>query len=126
LARQYTRNYVVFEDQVEHVGREMRRRFPGREGQEHPLVWVRYTREGGKVTSIISLNMNYVRFDEDGRVGAFIPTGSRGKGGEGCKVVDIKDYKRLNLTGLQLELLTIRLLADFGLAMGNYVMQKSL
>jgi hypothetical protein len=78
------------------VGREMRRRFPGREGQEHPLVWVRYTREGGKVTSIISLNMNYVHFDEDGRVSAFIPTGSRGKGGEGCKVVDIKDYKKLN------------------------------
>lgn len=49
LARQYTRYYVVFENQVEHVGQERRRRFPGREGQRHPLVCVLYTREKGKV-----------------------------------------------------------------------------
>lgn len=32
LAGQYTRYYVVFEDQVQHVGREMRRPF-SREGR---------------------------------------------------------------------------------------------
>lgn len=127
MARQYTRYYVVFEDRIEHVGREMRRRFPGREGQKHPLVWAIYTREEGKVTRIISLRVDYVVFDEEGRASTIIPVVPQAKGGEKeRKVVDMKDYKRVNLTDLQRELLAVRLLADFGPAIGNYAGLKSL
>ena len=121
LARSYCRYYIVFEDRVEHVDRERRKRFPGREGQKHPLVCVLYTRETGKVKSIVSLCIDYVVFNEEGRAETIIPVGSRVKGvDKGRNVVCIKDYKRVNLTRLQRELLTIRMVADFGKSVMEY------
>ncbi len=97
------------------MGQERRRRFLGREGQKHPLVCVLYTREKGKVTSIVSLSLDYVIFDEDGRASTIIPVVPRGKrGNKRGTVVDIKDYAKVKLTRLQRELLTIKFVADFG------------
>lgn len=115
MAKTYSRYYVVFEDQIEHIGREFRRHFPGREGQRHPLVVVIYTREGGQGKQIVSLHADYVAFDEKGKVNAFIPVMPASKGtGKGSKVVRMRDYRKVNLTDKQRDLLAIRLVADFG------------
>lgn len=115
MGKTYSRYYIVFEDQIEHIGREFRRRFPGREGQRHPLVGVIYTREEGRGKQIVSLNMDYVAFDEDGKVKAFIPVIPASKGTDkGSKVVRMRDYRKVNLTDKQRDLLVIRLVADFG------------
>lgn len=126
MGRTSYRYYLIFEDRVEHIGREMRKRFPEKAGQKHPLLAVSYIREDGKLT-IQHLHFNYGTLDEEGRCSKLSAASSWAKreAAKGCKVVNIMDYNQVKLTNEQQMLTALRLCADFGKAMEEFVTRRS-
>lgn len=124
MARTCYRHYLIFEDRVEHIGREMRKRFPDKAGQKHPLLTVSYRREDGKVI-IDFTDLEFGILDEDGRCSQtqFVMPGAkkRARANKGSKVVNIRDFTEVKLTDYQDMLVAARLIADFGMAMEEYV-----
>lgn len=103
------------------------RRFPGREGQKYPLVYVVYNREEGMVKSIVSVSVDDAVLIRMGDPALLYRLVTRARVAiKGCKVVEIKDYQRVKFTELQRELLIFELVLEFWEARGDCAWSRSL